>query len=269
MEMTGEQRIEAPRATVWAALNDPDVLRQCIPGCQSLEKIAEDRMRGVVAVKVGPISARFAGEVTLSDLDPPNGYRIEGEGQGGVAGFAKGGAKVRLSDDGAATLLGYEVSVQVGGKLAQLGGAIIDATAKSMAASFFKRLSELAAPAPEPPAGPGPAAGPSPPGHKSHADAPSAPSAIPPSPQLQAGPPMAWILAVAAGVLGGFLIGRDGGQIGVSVLASLTVALLVIVVGAAAFHFGRRAAGPGQVPVIVLDPVLLARLTAPLKEPKP
>src|SRR5690606_6049999 len=149
MEMTGEQRIEAPRDKVWAALNDPEVLKQCIPGCQSLEKTADDKMRAVAQVKVGPIGARFAGEVTLSDLDPPNGYRIQGEGQGGAAGFAKGGANVRLREDGAATLLNYEVNAQVGGKLAQLGGALIDATAKQMAAAFFRKLSEvIAEPAP-------------------------------------------------------------------------------------------------------------------------
>src|SRR5262245_9660609 len=98
MEMTGEQRIEAPRERVWAALNDPEVLKQCIPGCQSLEKTADNRMRAVASVKVGPIGARFSGEVTLSDLDPPSGYRIEGEGQGGPAGFAKGGARVTLRE---------------------------------------------------------------------------------------------------------------------------------------------------------------------------
>src|SRR6266540_1982874 len=105
MKMTGEQRIAASRQNVWEALNDPDVLRRCIPGCQSLEREADDRLKATVAIKVGPIGAKFAGVVTLSDLDPPNAYRISGEGQGGVAGFAKGGAEVRLADDEGATWL--------------------------------------------------------------------------------------------------------------------------------------------------------------------
>jgi len=141
MEMTGERRIPAPRQTVWEALNDPDVLKASIPGCQSLEKLADDQMQATAAVKVGPISARFTGKVQLTDIDPPNGYRISGEGQGGVAGFAKGGANVGLIDDGADTLLNYHVNAQVGGKLAQLGGRLIDASAKQMADQFFDRFS--------------------------------------------------------------------------------------------------------------------------------
>jgi len=141
MDMTGERRIPAPRQTVWEALNNPEVLRASIPGCESLEKLADDQMRATAAVKVGPISARFTGKVQLTDIDPPNGYRISGEGQGGVAGFAKGGANVALTDDGADTLLSYQVNAQVGGKLAQLGGRLIDATAKQMADAFFDRFS--------------------------------------------------------------------------------------------------------------------------------
>jgi carbon monoxide dehydrogenase subunit G len=141
MEMTGERRIPAPRQTVWEALNDPEVLRVSIPGCESLEKMADDQMKAIAAVKVGPISARFNGKVQLTDIDPPNGYRISGEGQGGVAGFAKGGANVALFEDGVETLLSYQVNAQVGGKLAQLGGRLIDATAKQMADAFFDRFS--------------------------------------------------------------------------------------------------------------------------------
>jgi carbon monoxide dehydrogenase subunit G len=140
--MTGERRIPAPRQTVWEALNNPEVLKASIPGCESLEKLADDQMRATAAVKVGPISARFTGKVQLSDINPPNGYRISGEGQGGVAGFAKGGANVALADDGADTLLSYQVNAQVGGKLAQLGGRLIDATAKQMADAFFDRFSK-------------------------------------------------------------------------------------------------------------------------------
>lgn len=140
MEMSGEQRIPAGRAEVWKALNDPEVLRRCIPGCQELISESETVMTAVALVKVGPISARFQGRVTLSDLDPPNGYRISGEGQGGVAGHAGGSAVVRLTDDDDGTLLTYTVSAQIGGKLAQLGGRMIDATARSMAAAFFRQF---------------------------------------------------------------------------------------------------------------------------------
>ena len=142
MDMTGERRIPAPRQTVWDALNDTDILKASIPGCESLEKTGDNQMKAVAAVKLGPISARFNGAVTLSDIDAPNGYTISGEGQGGVAGFAKGGAKVSLSDDAGDTLLKYEVNAQVGGKLAQLGARLIDATAKQMAEQFFTRFSD-------------------------------------------------------------------------------------------------------------------------------
>jgi carbon monoxide dehydrogenase subunit G len=142
MDMTGERRIPAPRLKVWTALNDPAVLKACIPGCQSLEKTSDTDMTATATVKIGPISARFAGKVQLLDLDPPNAYRIEGEGQGGVAGFAKGGAVVRLTDDADFTVLTYEVKAQVGGKIAQLGARLIDATAKQMADAFFDRFSK-------------------------------------------------------------------------------------------------------------------------------
>ncbi len=148
MDMTGERRIAAPRQKVWDALNDPEILRACIPGCESLEKDG-DQFKATAAVKIGPISARFSGKVQLTDLDPPNAYRISGEGQGGVAGFAKGGAAVRLADDGGDTVLTYDVKAQVGGKIAQLGARLIDATSKQMADMFFDRFSAMvAAPTP-------------------------------------------------------------------------------------------------------------------------
>ena len=153
MDMTGERRIPAPRQTVWEALNNTEVLKASIPGCESLEKTGDDQMKATAAVKVGPISARFNGKVQLTDINPPTSYRISGEGQGGVAGFAKGGANVSLADDGADTLLSYQVNAQVGGKLAQLGGRLIDATAKQMADAFFDRFSkqvQAMAPAAEP-----------------------------------------------------------------------------------------------------------------------
>jgi carbon monoxide dehydrogenase subunit G len=140
MDMTGERRIPAPRQKVWLALNDPAVLKASIPGCESLEKTSDTDLKATAAVKIGPIAARFTGKVQLLDLDPPNSYRIEGEGQGGVAGFAKGGAAVRLVDEGDDTLLTYDVKAQVGGKIAQLGARLIDATAKQMADLFFNNF---------------------------------------------------------------------------------------------------------------------------------
>jgi uncharacterized protein len=138
MQMSDSQRIDAPKEKVWAALNDSDVLRKCIPGCQSLEMSSPTEMTATVVFKVGPVKATFGGKVTLSDLDPPNSYRISGEGSGGVAGFAKGGASVRLeSESPEVTILHYEVDAQIGGKLAQLGGRLIDSTAKKLAGEFF------------------------------------------------------------------------------------------------------------------------------------
>jgi carbon monoxide dehydrogenase subunit G len=140
MDMTGEQRIAARREIVWQALNDPEILRACIPGCQELVKTSDTEMTAVAVIKVGPISARFQGAVTLSELDPPNGYRITGEGSGGMAGNAGGGAVVQLIEAGDDTILKYEVSAQVGGKLAQIGGRMIDSTAKSLSAAFFQNF---------------------------------------------------------------------------------------------------------------------------------
>jgi uncharacterized protein len=140
MDMTGEFRLAAPRARVWAALNDVEVLKQSIPGCEEIVKLSDTEMTAKVSAKVGPVSAKFAGKVTLSDLDPPSGYTISGEGQGGVAGFAKGGAQVRLRDDGDGTILSYTVQAQVGGKLAQIGSRLIDGTARKMADEFFTKF---------------------------------------------------------------------------------------------------------------------------------
>lgn len=149
MEMSGQQRIAAARETVWAALNDPEVLKQCIPGCQELTKDGDNAFAAKVRAKVGPVSANFTGQVTLSDIVPPESYTISGEGKGGAAGFAKGGAKVSLAEDGDGTLLSYDVDAKVGGKMAQLGARLIDGTARKMADDFFSRFSELVAPTPE------------------------------------------------------------------------------------------------------------------------
>ena len=142
MKMTGEVPLPADRQTVWAKLNDPEVLKACIPGCEELEKTEDGGFRATAKMKVGPVSARFKGKVMLSDLDPPNGYRISGEGEGGVAGFAKGGAAVKLTDKDGGTLLSYDVEAQIGGKLAQLGQRLISGTAKKLADEFFANFAK-------------------------------------------------------------------------------------------------------------------------------
>jgi uncharacterized protein len=246
MKMSGEQRIAAPRERVWEALNDPAVLRQSIPGCQSLEKETDDRMRATVEVKIGPIGARFNGVVTISDPNPPESYIITGEGQGGTVGTAKGGARVRLTEAAGATLLSYEVDAQVGGRLAQLGGPIIDATAKQLAGRFFSKFGELVeqpvttvappAAAPEPVA-----VAPTQPAVRQHA-----PAAF----------PLSWLLAVLSAALIGFLIGGARTTEAASDWMGIAVGLLLLVVAAVAFEFGRRTVTS----VLVLDSRLLQRL---------
>ena len=147
MQMNDSQRIPASKEAVWAALNDPGILKQCIPGCQSLDMSSATEMTATVVFRVGPVKATFGGKVTLSDLDPPNSYRISGEGSGGVAGFAKGGAAVRLEAEAAdVTVLHYEVDAQIGGKLAQLGQRLIAGAAKKMADDFFAKFAAAVAP---------------------------------------------------------------------------------------------------------------------------
>lgn len=144
MQMNDSQSIPASREVVWTALNNPDVLKQCIPGCQELEMTSPTEMTAKVVIKVGPVKAAFGGKVTLSDIDPPNGYRITGEGSGGVAGFAKGGAAITLEAASATeTILHYQVESQIGGKLAQLGSRLIDSTAKKLAAEFFTKFGAI------------------------------------------------------------------------------------------------------------------------------
>jgi len=202
MQITGSFTVPAPRQRVWEGLNDPEVLRQCIPGCEELLRVSDNEFEGKVVAKVGPVKAGFAGRVTLSDLDPPNGYRISGEGTGGPAGFAKGGATVHLADEGTGTLLTYKVEANVGGKLAQIGSRLIDGTARKMAGDFFETFSQVVGGPAEPEAAASPE--PAPP-----------PVAAPATPQPQRGrlSPVIWVvlLAAAVGVLLYVFAGMRGG----------------------------------------------------------
>jgi len=143
MNMSGEQRIEASVERVWEALNDPEVLKASIPGCESLEKKSDTEMTATVTLKIGPVKAKFNGEVELKNLNPPYSYTIAGEGKGGIAGFAKGGADVTLAEDGGATVLTYTAKADVGGKIAQLGSRLIDSTSKKLAGEFFKKFGKI------------------------------------------------------------------------------------------------------------------------------
>lgn len=144
VEIIGEVVLPAPRPLVWQLLNEPEVLMACIPGCEILESVSETAFSAIVKIKLGPVKATFRGKVALEDLDPPNGYRLYGEGDGGVSGFAKGGARVELTDAEGGTRLRYKAEAQIGGKLAQLGARLIDGIAKKTAEEFFMRLSEMA-----------------------------------------------------------------------------------------------------------------------------
>ena len=145
MEMISEQLIEMPRGTVCAALNDTTILQQAMPGCESFDATGENIFEARLVTKIGPVKAKFKFDVELSDMDPPNGYTISGAGQGGAAGFAKGSAKVSLTEQNGATLLAYNVQANVGGKLAQLGARLIDGVAKKMADEFFENFKEIVA----------------------------------------------------------------------------------------------------------------------------
>ena len=196
MDMTGEYRIPAPRERVWAALNDPEVLRQAIPGCESVTKTGENEMEAAVTAAVGPVKARFKGKVTLGDIVPPESYTITGEGTGGAAGFAKGSAQVSLREDGAETVMTYVVKATVGGKLAQIGSRLIDGTAKKMADEFFTRFVALAAApaeqAPSPEAAPAPG---------SAAAAPSQPTPLALAEPSSGLPSWVWIALLVAGAV--------------------------------------------------------------------
>jgi uncharacterized protein len=142
MTMSGQVQLPATRDEVWAKLNDPEVLKGCVPGCEQLDKVSDTEFQAIASIKVGPVKARWKGKVRLSDLDPPNGYKISGEGEGGVAGFAKGNAVVGLTDKDGGTLLSYNVEAQIGGKLAQLGQRLINSAAKKTADDFFAKFAQ-------------------------------------------------------------------------------------------------------------------------------
>lgn len=233
--MDGEFILPARREDVWAGLNDPDMLGRCIQGCQKMEKVGDNRFAAEVKMKIGPVSSVFNGTVDLLDLDPPNGYRIEGKGDGGAAGFAKGGARVSLSEVEGGTLLRYDVSADIGGRLAQLGGRLINGVAKKQADQFFQNFAaqfatgEASAPALAPVAVGVAASAPSPAGFASSAGfaAPAA-TAAPAS-------PFPWFIAIAVAVVAGFLLGRsDAGQWWV-----LAMAVLAVISAGAGFRAGR------------------------------
>jgi carbon monoxide dehydrogenase subunit G len=142
MEMKGEQLIQASQQDTWSALNDPQVLKACVPGCEAIDLIAANEYMVLMTARVGPVSAKFKGKLTLSDIQPPSSYSIAFEGQGGPAGFAKGGASVRLSAEKNATRLSYDVTANVGGKLAQIGSRLVDGAAKKVADDFFRAFNE-------------------------------------------------------------------------------------------------------------------------------
>lgn len=145
MDVDGEERIAAPRDAVWQALNDPDVLKQCIPGCQSLDRRSPTELVTTIRIKIGPVAASFNGEITLSNINAPESYTISGEGKGGIAGFGKGTADVVLLEDGGETILRYSAKAQVGGKLAQLGSRLIDSTSRKLAQQFFADFNAIVA----------------------------------------------------------------------------------------------------------------------------
>jgi len=140
MNMSGEYQLAASPEAVWEKLNDPETLKTSIPGCEQLDKLSDTEFQAVATVKIGPVKARFKGKVHLTDLNPPHSYKISGEGEGGVAGFAKGGATVALAPKDGGTLLSYNVEAQIGGKLAQLGQRLVNGAAKKVADDFFKNF---------------------------------------------------------------------------------------------------------------------------------
>lgn len=255
MQMTGQERIAAPRQQVWDSLLDPETLKRCIPGCQSLTQEADDKMRVVAEVKIGPIGARFNALVTRTDVAPLQGYTMQIEGQGGTVGFVKSVAKLRLSEDpSGGTLLGYDVDAEVGGRLAQLGGPILDATSKQLSGKFFRELGSVLGGPAEVGAPPLAAA----PGAVGAAPSPGAALQRPAAPLAPAAPtglPVAWLLALCVAALVGYLVGHSTSQDHASDWMGLAIGLLVVITSAAGFELGKRSA-----PVVTLDASALARL---------
>lgn len=149
MEMSGEQRIPLPQQRVWEALNDPEILKACIPGCESIDRVSDNEYKVAMTAAIGPVKAKFSGKLVLADMNPPNSYSLAFEGSGGAAGFGKGSAQVKLAPEGSGTLLTYKATASVGGKLAQIGSRLIDGVAKKMADDFFARFNKTVAPAGE------------------------------------------------------------------------------------------------------------------------
>ena len=192
MQMNGARQLSAPQQVVWDKLNDIEVLKRCIPGCQSLEEVEENKLKATVAVKIGPMNVRFNGDVALSDLDPPNAYRISGSGKGGPAGTASGGADVKLEPKDGGTLLSYDVDAKVSGKIAQLGARLIDSTAASLAEKFFENFAREVEPEPVGEAGP----------------ATEATAAGTPAPATAANPNLPWIIGgiIAAAAIIAYIV---------------------------------------------------------------
>jgi carbon monoxide dehydrogenase subunit G len=198
MDMTGEYHIPAPRQRVWEGLNDPNILKGCIPGCQEIEKVSDTEFTAKVLAKVGPVRATFGGKVTLSDLDPPQGYTIAGEGTGGVAGFAKGSAQVNLIEEDGGTLLKYTAQAHVGGKLAQIGSRLVGATARKMADDFFGRFAETVGGGAPGAAAPGPDGGEAAPAAGGAEAAPQSGSAAAPAARDVRLSPAVWVGGLTA-----------------------------------------------------------------------
>lgn len=253
MQMSGQERIPAPRQHVWDALDNPELLKRCIPGCQSIVREEDGRLRTVAEIKIGPIGARFNATVARADVVAPTSYTMLIEGQGGTVGFVKSGAKVRLSDaEGGGTILAYDVDAEIGGRLAQLGGAMLDATAKQLAGRFFKQLSANIAG----PAAPAVAGKPSVAASGSSSTLAPVSYAAPIAAAPRRGSPIAGLLALTVAALVGYLVGAAPRGSHESDWVGLSIGLLVIVVAAVGFEFGRRSSAP----TLIVDSALLARL---------
>ena len=245
MKMSGEQRIAAKRDDVWKALNDPEVLRRCIPDCQSLTKESDTRLVATVEIKIGPIGARFNGAVELADINAPESYTLIMEGQAGTVGFVKSIVKVKLADEASATLLTWDADAQVGGRLAQLGGPIMDATSKQLAGRFFSQFASVITGVPAKDA-------------KAAAATTSAGAPAYSASSAARGSPVMWLLVTLVAALGGYLFGHGLQADAHSDWMGIAIGLLLLLVGLAGFAFGRSSAAP----VVTLDAALLARLLA-------